>query len=334
MKIVIDVFGGDNPEQIVLGAILALKKYDKLSVCLCGDKQKITEILLKNYFSSERLEINDAKEVITNDDVPTLAIRKKTNSSLVVAFDTLKTDKHAVGMLSTGNTGAVLTGAFLKVGRLPGVSRPALAPILPTMDGQGVMLLDVGANVDCKAINLYHFAVMASVYMQILGRDNPRVALLNIGTEEHKGNELTKQAYELLKNGKINFVGNAEARDIMSGKYDVVVADGFVGNVALKAAEGLAKNLFGLLKQQLTSNFRSKIGALLIKPKLKKIKQAFDYNLYGGAPFLGASHIVIKSHGDSKAETILKCIEQIMMLSEKQMIQKLSVAFAGENEQI
>lgn len=334
MKIIVDAFGGDYaPEEIVSGCILALKKYEDLIICLTGDKEELTKVLLKNMFSSKRLEIADAKEIITNDETPTVAIKKKTNSSLVVAFDLLKTDSDAIGMLSAGSTGAVLTGAFLKIGRLDGVSRPSLSPVLPTWDSKGCMLLDVGANVDCKPINLLHFAYMGNEYMKALGRDNPRLGLLNIGTEEHKGNELTKETYALLKQSKLNFIGNVEAREIMSGNVDVVVADGFAGNIALKSAEGLAKNMLKALKLQLTSSFSAKIGALLIKKKLKKVKDMFDYNLYGGAPLLGLKKIVIKSHGDSKAETILRCIDQILLLNEKKLCEHIATAVSDEKVQ-
>ena len=235
MKIIVDAMGGDNaPEQIVLGAIDALCEDKQLEVTLVGDTDAICKVLAGKKYDDNRLEIIDAKDVITNDDSPTMAIKTKKESSLVKAFEALNRD-DADGFVSAGSTGAVLVGAFMKVGRIKGVSRPALAPVLPTLKGNGVVLCDCGANVDCKPVNLQHFAIMASAYAEgMLGVKNARVGLLNNGAEAHKGNELTQEAYKLLSETRgINFVGNCEARDILSGDYDVVVCDGFNGNIAL-----------------------------------------------------------------------------------------------------
>lgn len=235
MKIVIDAMGGDNaPQAIVSGALLALEKYDDLQIILTGKKETIQKFIPEK-FALERLEIIDCDEVIENDETPTIAIKQKPNSSLVVGFDILKANK-ADAIISAGSTGAILTCGFLKIGRIKGVSRPALAPFLPTKDGSKVLLIDCGANMDCKSINLLHFAVMGSCYMQYLfDMERPRVALLNVGTEDKKGNELAKESYELLKNADINFIGNIEARDITSGVCDVVVCDGFNGNICIKS---------------------------------------------------------------------------------------------------
>ncbi len=327
MKIVVDAFGGDfAPLEIVTGAVKALQANDKLKIVLVGDKDKITEILQTQVFVSERLEIVHAPDVVTMDDVPTVAIRTKKTSSIVVAYDYLKNNDDAVALVSAGSTGATLTGAVLKLGRIKGISRPALAPILPTVNDKGVMLLDCGANADCKPENLLHFAIMGNEYMKATGVKNPRIALLNIGTEEEKGSEMIKEAYQLLKNSNLNFVGNIEARDILRGSVDVIVSDGFSGNIALKTIEGVGEVLFGELKDVVKSSFKAKLGGLLLKKSLKGIKSKYDYQKLGGAPMLGVTKIVLKCHGNSKAETIAKTIEQAYQLGQNKMIEKVSKA--------
>ena len=230
MKVVVDAFGGDNaPLEVVEGAVNAVKANKDLTVILCGDEAKIKEILNGR---TERIEIVHASEVITNDDAPTVAIRQKKDSSLVRAFDILKEDESVIGLVSAGSTGAILSGAIMKIGRIKGISRPALAPILPTKKGSDVIIIDSGANVDCKSINLLHFAIMGSAYYSIVENvKSPKVALLNNGSEEHKGNELVKETYPLMKKLPINFVGNCEGKEVMSGDVDVIVTDGFAGNV-------------------------------------------------------------------------------------------------------
>lgn len=321
MKIIVDAMGGDNaPEQIVLGAVDATVADSDLNVVLVGDVDKIQPILDECVYDENRIETVDAKDVITNDDSPTMAIKTRKDSSLVKAFDTLKADSEASAFVSAGSTGAVLVGAFMKVGRIKGVSRPALAPVLPTYKGNGVVLCDCGANVDCKPIHLLHFAVMASAYAKdMLGVQNPRVGLLNNGVEAHKGNELAKSAYELLESTDgINFVGNCEARDILSGDFDVVVCDGFNGNIALKSAEGTANTVISLIKDGVYSGgLRTKIGGLLLKPVFKSVKKKMDYNAQGGACFLGLNKVVIKSHGASKRKSITASILQAKTLAQK-----------------
>ena len=250
MKIVIDAFGGDNaPKEIVEGAVLAINKYSNLNIVLCGDEEKIRQILNGR---NERIEICHAPLVISNDDVPTEAIRGKKESSLVKAFDILKEREDVISLISAGSTGAILTGAIMKIGRIKGISRPALAPVLPTKKKSDVILIDSGANIDCKPINLYHFAVMGSAYYSALYNVNkPRVGLLNIGVEEHKGTELTREAYSLIKDSGLNFIGNVEAREYMSGNVDVMVADGFAGNVLLKGSEGAVGALLSVLKNSI-----------------------------------------------------------------------------------
>lgn len=318
MKIVIDAFGGDNaPKEIVLGVVNYLKKNDDVNFVLTGDEEKIKAELKELEFESDKIEIVHAPEIITNDDVPTKAIKEKTNSSLAVAFDILKKDEDVVGLISAGSTGAILAGGFLKIGRIKGVSRPALAPFMPTENGGHVLLIDAGANMDANAINLCHFAAMGTEYVKnVLGVENPRVALLSVGTEDHKGNELVHEVFSMLKKMDINFVGNMEARDLMSGKYDVVVTDGFAGNVALKATEGALKLMLDEFKKAFRKNLMTKINALMLKPALKDMKKTFDFNSYGGALFLGCKKLILKSHGAAKSETIVSAIDHVKLASQ------------------
>ncbi len=325
MKIVIDAFGGDNaPMCVIDGTIMALDKFKDLYVVLTGDKNVLTEKLKNKKYDTNRLEIIHAPEIITNDDVPTDAIRHKKNSSLVVALDYLKNNEDCKGLISAGSTGAVLTGGFLKIGRMKGVSRPALAPLFPTRTGGQVVLIDCGANVDCKPINLCHFALMGSEYFKTMFNvENPRVALLSNGAEDKKGNELVKTVFPLLKQLPINFVGNMEARYFMTGDYDVVVCDGFAGNVLLKSVEGSVKFTTGVIKEAMMSSLKSKIGALLCKNALKKVKNKLDYNKYGGSLFVGCKKTIIKSHGSSKDVTIWAAIEQIIKLENNKVNEKI-----------
>lgn len=323
MKIVIDAFGGDNaPKEIVEGAILAINKYSNLNIILCGDEKKIREILNGK---EERIEICHAPLVISNDDVPTEAIRGKKESSLVKAFDILKEREDVISLISAGSTGAILTGAIMKIGRIKGISRPALAPILPTKKKSDVILIDSGANIDCKPINLYHFAVMGSAYYSALYNVNkPRVGLLNIGVEEHKGTELTREAYSLIKDSGLNFIGNVEAREYMSGNVDVMVADGFAGNVLLKGSEGAVGALLSVLKNSIKSHTMSKIGALFMRKTFKEIKNRMDVlSRHGGSPFLGCKKLVMKNHGSCKRENILASVDQSILLYQNKLIEKI-----------
>lgn len=322
MKIVVDAFGGDNaPDEIVAGVLEALKIRKDLTVVLTGDEKKLQEVLAGK---GDRIEIVNASEIISNDDSPTLAIRQKKDSSLVKAFDRLKEDEEVVGIISAGSTGAVLTGAIMKIGRIKGISRPALCPILPTVkDDKTVMICDSGANVDCKTEHLLDFAIMASAYYSIMGGvENPRVALLNNGVEEHKGNELTKATYPLMKELPINFVGNVEAREVMSGDVDVIVADGFAGNVLLKTVEGVAGAMNKMIKRTANKNIFASLGALMMG-KFKDIKAKMDVNKHGGAPFLGCKKLVVKAHGSAKREIIKNTILQVVKLHENNLIEKI-----------
>jgi glycerol-3-phosphate acyltransferase PlsX len=325
MKILIDAFGGDNaPQEIVKGAISALAKDSEVQVVLSGKQDVIQKELEKYQFDASRFEILDAQEVISNDEQPTLAIRAKKDSSLVKGLYRLKEDSDIAAMVSAGSTGAFLTGAMLIVGRLEGIDRPALAPVLPTLTYGHTMLIDSGANMDCKPEYLVQFAVMGSAYMQAVHNiDSPKVGLLSVGTEDEKGNAQTKAAFELLKKAPLNFAGNMEARDALSGDYDVLVADGFAGNIMLKSIEGAVNMIFTALKQSIMERTLSKIGAALMKPSFKKLKDRLDYNKVGGAPFLGCKKIVIKTHGSSKAESITAAILQAQTMSKMNLIEKI-----------
>lgn len=325
IKIAIDGFGGDNaPEEVVKGVKSALDQIKDLKIVITGKQQVISELLIKCGVDKDRCEIIDAQDVITNDDVPTVAIRTKKESSLVKAFDIAKQD-DVKAVISAGSTGAVLTGGFLKIGRINGISRPALAPTLPTAKGTPVLLIDCGANMDSKPINLVHFALMGNKYMQSMyGVQNPRVALLNVGTEDHKGNELVKKVFPILKELPINFVGNMEARELLSGDYDVVVTDGFAGNVLLKSTEGAVKTILGILKTDIKSHTASKIGAMFMKGTFGRLKSKFDYSIYGGSPFLGVKKVLVKCHGDSKAESFCQAIKQAHLLSQSNMVEQIA----------
>ena len=334
MKVVVDAFGGDNaPLEIVEGALLALKKHKDLELILCGKEDKIKEILKGR---TERIEIVNADDVITNEDVPTEAIRHKPNSSLVVAYDILKTRDDVIGLVSAGSTGAVLAGAIMKIGRIKGISRPALAPILPTKKGSDVIIIDSGANIDCKPVNLLHFALMGSAYYSIIYNvKEPRVALLNNGVEEEKGNELAKETYPLLKNAPINFIGNKEGGDFMSGDVDVMVTDGFAGNALLKGTEGAVGAVISILKQSIKSHFLSKIGYLFMKQTFKDIKNRVDVlSKHGGSPLLGCKKLVVKNHGSCKRNNILSSIEQTIVLHENHLNQKIEEAIDKLNTQV
>lgn len=322
-KIVIDAYGGDNaPNEIVSGALLALDEDSSLSLVLAGKRAELEKLIVRHF---NKIEIIDANEVITNDESPTLAIKKKTDSTLVKAFDALASRDDIGGLVSAGSTGAILTGAFLKVGRIKGISRPALAPLLPTIKNGKVVLCDCGANVDCKAINLLHFAYMGTAFYKLsTGQSNARVGLLSNGTEENKGSELTNDAFNLIKKSSLNFVGNIEAREILSGDVDVVVADGFNGNIALKGLEGAALAIFSQLKDSISQGgIRAKIGALMLKPALKQVKSKMDYNANGGAVFLGVEKVVVKAHGSAEAKSICVAILQAFNLVKLGIVEEI-----------
>lgn len=327
MKIVIDAFGGDHaPVEIVKGAITSVNLLDDIEIILTGEQNRIFEILKEYGYTGDKITVVDAPEIISNDESPTVAIRQKKNSSLVVGLDMLKANPDIAGFISAGSTGAVLAGATFRVGRIKGVKRPSTAPVLPNLKGGNTLLIDSGANVDCKPEYLAQFAVMGSEYMKAMyGVENPRVALVSVGTEDHKGNSLTHEAFQMLKNiPNINFVGNMEARDSLSGNYDVLVCDGFVGNTLLKSTEGAIDAMNKMLKEEIYGlGLRGKIGYLFLKKAFKKLKMRMNYTSVGGAAFLGIEKLVIKTHGSSKAETIFSCVKQVKALYNANMIENL-----------
>ncbi len=335
MKIVLDGQGGDYPEQAVLGAIQAVEKHKDLEIVICGKESEITQVLANNY-KGNKITICDCSEVITNDDVPTIAVREKKDSSMVKALRMAKEDSSIDGVVSSGNTGALLTASLFIAKRIKGISRPCLAPSLPTaVDGKCFVLVDCGANADCKPINLQHFAIMGSCYVESLfGVQNPTVAILSNGQEKGKGNELVKETYPILEGTKsINFVGNVEARDILSGDYDVVVCDGFSGNVALKTIEGTALCVMKMIKDSIKNgSLLQKIGGLLIKPAVRKLKSTMDVNEQAGGTVLGVDGIIVKAHGSSKQASICRCIEQAMLLINNNIVQKIKENLSGLEE--
>jgi glycerol-3-phosphate acyltransferase PlsX len=307
MKLAIDAMGGDNaPQAVVEGVIKAISAFSDLEVTLIGHEDKI-----KPYLTDQtRIKVIHTDEVIEGTDEPVRAVRRKKNASMVLMANEVK-EGRADGCISAGNTGALMTAGLFIVGRIEGIERPALSPTLPTLDGKGFVFLDVGANVDAKPEHLLQYAIMGSIYAEkVRGIKNPRIGLLNVGTEDKKGNELTKQAFELLKNTQLNFVGNVESRDLMNSIADVVVTDGFTGNIALKTIEGTALSVFSMMKSALTSNLKSKLAAGILKPELRGIKQKMDYSEYGGAALFGLKAPVIKAHGSSDANAIYNAIRQ------------------------
>ncbi|SFD81466.1 phosphate:acyl-[acyl carrier protein] acyltransferase [Lentibacillus persicus] len=308
MKIAIDAMGGDHaPEAIVKGAEEAISHIDDLDITLVGDEKKVKQYLSG---SNNRINIIHTEEVITAEDEPVRAVRSKKNSSLVLMAKEVK-EGRADACISAGNTGALMSAGLFVVGRIRGIDRPALSPTLPTTDGKGFLLLDVGANVDAKAHNLVQYAIMGSIYTeQVRSIHRPTVGLLNVGTEEGKGNELTKKAFNQLKEAPVNFIGNVEARDILSGAADVVVTDGFSGNIALKTIEGTAMTMFSMLKETLMSSVKTKVAAGMVKPDLKTLQSKLDYSEYGGAGLFGLKSPVIKAHGSSNSRAIYNAIQQ------------------------
>ncbi len=338
-KIVLDCLGGDNGlPAMVGGALVALKQNPELQLVMVGDASVIKPQVEQ---FGDRVEIIDTKVNIAMDEHPTTAIRTKTDSSLVLGLEQLKTRDDCGAFVSAGSTGAVLTGGFMKIGRIPGVSRPALCPVMPTLiEGQEFMLLDAGANMDCTAVQLVQFAVMADAYKKAMGMEQPRVALLNVGTEETKGNEVVKTAHAMLiklhNAGIINFVGNVEPDQVFKGSVDVVVADGFWGNVLLKTSEGMAKFVFKSLKSIIKSSFSAKIGALFLGRKLKKFK-AEKMDKTNATIFLGLKKSVVKMHGNADARKVTSALQYAMTVVDLDLHQRIEQAIAkvetllGEN---
>lgn len=306
MRIAVDAMGGDYaPEEVIKGTLRAAEAWPEMQLILVGQQEQILPFLMGHKPSN--ISLVEASEVIGMDEHPANAVRKKKDASIVVATRLVKLGE-ADAVVSAGSTGAQMAAALLGLGRIKGIERPAIGTILPTAEG-GKLILDVGANLDATPEQLCQYALMGSIYAEkILGIPKPRVGLLNIGSEEGKGNDLTQKAYALLKVAPVNFIGNVEGRDVPYGRADVVVCEGFVGNVLLKTAEGLAGVLFELIKEKITSNLIRKLGALAVKPGLKEIAQMMDYAEYGGAPLLGVNGISIICHGSSKTKAIFNAI--------------------------
>lgn len=323
-KVALDAMGGDNaPVEIVKGAVDVISKRDDIKVYLIGQEDVVAKELSKYSFPEERIDIVDAPEVIEMAEPPVEAIRKKKQSSIVVGMNMVK-NREADAFISAGSSGAVLVGGQVIVGRIKGIQRPPLAPLIPTEKGVS-LLIDCGANVDARAEHLVQFAKMGSIYMEhVVGIKNPRVAIVNIGAEDEKGNALVKETLPMLRECEtINFVGSIEARDIPKGDVDVIVCEAFVGNVILKLYEGLSSTLVGVIKKGLMSTLKSKIGAALALPALKKTLKAFDATEYGGAPLLGLNGLVVKTHGSSKAKEISNAIYQCVAFKENAINDKI-----------
>ncbi len=324
VHIAVDAMGGDfAPDETIKGSVEAVNERSDIKVYLVG-KEAILKEKLKSYtYNLNQIEVVNAEEVITNDEAPVMAIRRKKDSSIVVALNLVKSGK-ADAFISAGSTGAVLIGGQLIVGRVKGIERPPLAPLIPTTKGVS-LLIDCGANVDARSSHLVQFAKMGSIYMEhVVGIKNPKVAIVNIGAEEEKGNMLVKETYPILKNSSnINFVGSIEARDIPYGEADIIVCEAFTGNVILKLYEGLASALLSKVKGGMMSSVRSKIGALLVKPALKKTLKSFDASAYGGAPMLGLNGLVVKTHGNAKSQEIKNSIIQCIAFKEQNINEKI-----------
>ena len=321
MRIILDGMGGDNaPGEIVRGAVEASKLIED-EIVIVGDGDKIEFQLKKYKYSDEKISVKHASEVIENDDAPVRAVRRKKDSSMVVGLNMVKSGEGDL-FISAGNTGALMAGALFNLGRIQGIDRPAIASIYPILGTKKPSLLvDAGANSECKPSNLLEFAMMGSIYMEkVLGRENPKIGLVNLGVEETKGSTLTKAAFGLLEKSHLNFSGNIEAREVPLGGADVVVCDGFVGNVILKLTEGLAINIVNLLKKKFTENARAKMGAVLLSKKLRSLKEEFDYTEYGGAPILGVKGPVVKMHGSSNANAVKNSILKAIPFAEENVV--------------
>ena len=314
MRIFVDAMGGDYaPQAPVEGAVEALRRYPNIEITLAGDLEQVEPLLKDCDDVRGRIALLHAPEVITNHESPVMGVRTKKNSATVQGMLQLK-EKQADGFVSAGSTGAVLAGGMFRLGRIKGVERPALAPLLP--NGKGYFLLiDCGANVDCKPEYLQQFGVMGDAYMKgVMGLEKPRVGLINIGAESEKGNALVKAVYPLMEQAGYHFIGNVEARDITGDQADVLVCDGFSGNLILKFMEGVSGTLMGMIKKELMADTRSKIGALISKPAFRRVKKAMDYTEVGGAPLLGVRGAVVKAHGSSNAHAFSCAIGQCVKM--------------------
>ena len=331
--IALDAMGGDNaPDAIVAGAVAALRRFGDIRVLLAGPEERLRGLLADAGDVMDRLGFLPADDVIQMDESPMLAVRKKVNSSMVQAMLAVR-EGRAGAVVSAGNTGAVLAGGMLRIGRIPGIERPALAPVIPGAK-KPFLLIDAGANVDCQPRYLEQFGLMGSVYMRsVMGVQRPAVGLVNIGTEAEKGNKLTKETYQLMQaQTSYYFAGNAEARDIPTGDFDVVVADGFDGNIILKYTEGIVSAMMGMLKANLMASKVSKVGAALSRPAFRKFKRSMDYNAYGGAPLLGVEGAVVKAHGASGETAIMNALRQARQMLAEDVSGKIREGLKGLSE--
>lgn len=333
MRVAVDAMGGDNaPLEIVKGAVDAVNKRADIKVMLVGKEEVVNKELCKYTYNKEQIEVVNADEVIETGEAPVMAIRQKKQSSIVVALNLVKS-KEADAFVSAGSSGAILVGGQFIVGRIKGIERPPLASLVPSGDGVS-LLIDCGANVDARPSHLVQFARMGSIYMEhVVGKKNPRVAIVNIGLEEEKGNMLVKETYPLLANcTDINFIGSIEAREIPNGYADVIVCDAFVGNVILKLYEGIGSTMISKIKGGLMSTPRSKMGAILIKPALKQTLKTFDASEYGGAPLLGLNGLVVKTHGSSKAKEVTNSIIQCITFKEQDVNSKIKESILNKQD--
>ena len=331
VKIAVDAMGGDNaPGEIVAGAVMAAQSREDIQIFLIGKEEVVSEELKKHTYKKEQIEVVNATEVIETEEPPVNAIRTKKDSSIVVGMNMVRRGE-ADAFCSAGSSGAILVGGQVIVGRIKGVERPPLAPLIPTEKGVS-LLIDCGANVDARPSHLVQFAKMGSIYMEhVVGIKNPRVAIVNIGAEEEKGNALVKETFPLLKEcPDINFIGSVEARDIPYGVADVIVCEAFAGNIILKLYEGVAGALLKKVKKGMLSSLRSKIGALLVKPALKGVLKDFDTSEYGGAPLLGLNGLVVKTHGSSKSKEVCNSIIQCVAFKEQKINEKIKEAIQQE----
>lgn len=333
MKIVIDGMGGDNaPKSNVEGAVNAIKEY-QVDLIITGDKDLLEKEFSNYEFDRNKLEIVHTTEIIENEDKPVKAIRSKKDSSMVVALNLVKEGK-ADAIISAGNTGALLAGGLFVVGRIKGIDRPCLCSAIPNVKRGMTLIADCGANADCKPKNLVEFAAMSNIYSRkVLGLENPKVALANVGLEEGKGNDLVKRSYEEIKKLDLNFIGNVEAREVINAYTDIIICDGFKGNILLKSAEGVALSVMSLIKETFMASTKSKIGALLIKDDLRKLKSFIDYSEYGGAPLLGLNGGVIKAHGSSDAKAIKNAINQGIKFSKGKVVEDINQFISKYNEE-
>lgn len=331
MNIIVDAFGGDNaPVEIIKGSVDAKNEYG-VDITLVGNEEIIRNVSSENEIDIDGIKIVHADSVISQNEAGTEVIKGKKDSSMAVGLKLLH-DGEGDAFVSAGNSGAVCVGATFIVKRIKGIKRPAFAPVMPTLEGN-MMLIDCGANVECKPQMLQQFAVMGSIYMEkVMGVKNPRVALANVGTEPHKGGELQHKTYELLENSKLNFIGNIEGRDIAVGGFDVCVTDGFTGNLILKTYEGVASALMSKIKGVFNKNLKTKLAASMVYSDLKEMKKSIDYNEFGGAPIIGCSRPVFKAHGSANAKTFKNAIRLTKEYVENNVVEEISNALKEFNE--